>query len=45
MYKIFWTNLNTNQTGQSLDKMSLEIANAWIKKMNNKYPYIIHTLI
>jgi hypothetical protein len=45
MFKIFWKNKITGQSGQSNDPMTLEIANSWVIPLNERYPDIEHKII
>jgi hypothetical protein len=45
MFKIYWKNKITGETGQSKEPMTLEIANSWIIPMNERYPDIEHKII
>jgi len=44
MFKIQWTTKN-GTTGQGNDYMPIELAQAWIKYANKKYPETNHKLI
>jgi hypothetical protein len=44
MFKITWIDNRNGICGESKEPMNLQIANSWIEPLNEKYPYIKHSL-
>ena len=44
MYRIHWESTNTGTKGHGVP-VTFEVATAWVREMNEKYPEIKHTII